>query len=229
MELVASVESAAPEGLAESAVPVAWVELVVWAELANPAESVALAGLAESVDRVESAVPDVQGRGNFPLVEAAGSIIPRTVAERRMRIARLRTGSVVLRGATRFRIGRGRRDSRLASRAEIWVAHAAVVQALEIAAAGLAAVAVWAVARESAGPAQEVEATASETAAFLPAAAAEARSVADRPASADRAPGQAARVALRALAVAVAAAAAVVGVVVVEGAGNCASRVIGAV
>jgi hypothetical protein len=93
-------------------------------------ESVALAGL---VDRAGLAVQAVVARHSSRLVEATGSIIPRTVAVRHTRIALLRTGSVVPRGATRFRIGRGRPGSRLASRAEIWVAHAAARQALEIA------------------------------------------------------------------------------------------------
>lgn len=76
---------------------------------------------------------------------------------------------------------------------------------------------------------EAAEVTASETAAFHQAAAAEPRSVADRPASTDRARGQAARVALRALVAAAAAVVVVVGVVVVEGAGNRVSLVIGAV
>lgn len=73
--------------------------------------------------------------------------------------------------------------------------------------------------------------TALETAAFLPAAAAEARSVADRPASAGLVQGPAVRVALQALAAAgaVADSVAVDGVVAVEGAGDRVSRVIGAV
>lgn len=148
-----------------------------------------------------------------------------------MAIVRLRTGSVAPRGATRWRVGRVRRGSRSAAKAAMWVMHAG--QGLEIAAELVAVSAEIAVAWAVPTAAMEADweavvATAWGTAA-LPAAPAEARSAADRLASADRAQERTARVDHQASAAGEAAVAVAVGAVAVEGAGNRASRVIGAV
>jgi hypothetical protein len=118
----------------------------------------------------------------------------------------------------RWQTVRRAQDNRSAGRAATCPVLAAEGQALEIAPQASEAQAAQTVVVEVGW--EVAEATASETAAFLPVAATEARSVADRPASADRVPEQTARVALRALAAVAAAAAAAAGVVVAEGAGN---------
>lgn len=95
---------------------VAWAESVVLAELVVLA---AWAGLAELVDRAALVAQADGARHSSRRVEAAGSIILSIVAERRMRTVRPRTGLVVLREATHFRIGKARLGSRSAGRAAI--------------------------------------------------------------------------------------------------------------